>query len=79
MDKGIHIQVCLLVCHDLGIVLGCIMMNLYILLGLFQNHIHVIDLHGHIKNIAFKRDYSKKAEIARGYIAASSSLKVIYI
>jgi hypothetical protein len=55
------------------------MMNLYILLGLFQNHIHVIDLHGHIKNIAFKRDYSKKAEIARGYIAASSSLKVIYI
>jgi hypothetical protein len=35
MDKGVHIQVCLLVCHDLGIVLGCTMMSLYILLGLF--------------------------------------------
>jgi hypothetical protein len=31
MDMGIHIQVCLLVCHGLGIVLGCTMMSLYIL------------------------------------------------
>jgi hypothetical protein len=49
MGKGIHIDVCLLVCHDFGIVLGCTMMSLYILLGLFQSHIHVISLHGHIK------------------------------
>jgi hypothetical protein len=49
MDKGIHIQVCLLVFHGLGIVLGCTMMSLYILLGLFQSHIHVIGLHGCIK------------------------------
>jgi hypothetical protein len=48
MDKGIHIQVCLLIFHGLGIVLGCSMMSLYILLGLFQSHIHVIGLHGHI-------------------------------
>jgi hypothetical protein len=34
------------ICHDLGIVLGCTMMSLYILLGLCQSHIHVIDLHG---------------------------------
>jgi hypothetical protein len=49
MDKGIHIQVCLLVFHGLGIVLGCTMMSLYILLGLFQSHIHVIGFHGRIK------------------------------
>jgi hypothetical protein len=49
MDKGIHIQVCLVVFHGLGIVLGCTMMSLYILFGLFQSHIHVIDLLGHIK------------------------------
>jgi hypothetical protein len=54
-------------------------MSFYILRGLFQYHIHVIGLHGHIKNIGIRRDYSKKADIARGYIAASSSLKVIYI
>jgi hypothetical protein len=49
MDKGIHIQACLLVFHGFGIVLGCTMMSLYILLGLFQNYIHVIGLHGRIK------------------------------
>jgi hypothetical protein len=49
MNKGDHIQVCLLVCHGLGIVLRCTMMSLYILLGLFQNHIHVIGLHGRMK------------------------------
>jgi hypothetical protein len=49
MDKGINIQVCLLVFHGLDIVLGCIMMSLYILLELFQSHMHVIDLHGRIK------------------------------
>jgi hypothetical protein len=49
MDKGIHIQVCLLVFYFLGIVLGCTMMSLCILLGLFQSHIHVISLHGRIK------------------------------
>jgi hypothetical protein len=35
MDNGSHIQVCLLVCHSLGIVLGHTMMSLYSLLGLF--------------------------------------------
>jgi hypothetical protein len=79
MDKGIHIHVCLLVFHGLGIVLGCTMMSLYILLGLFRNHIHVIGLHGCIKNLAIRHDYSKTDEIARGYIAVSSSFKVIYI
>jgi hypothetical protein len=49
MDKGIHIQVCLLVFQGLSIVLGCTMMSLYILLGLFQNYIYMIGLHGHIK------------------------------
>jgi hypothetical protein len=49
MDKGIHIQVCLLIFHGLSIILGCTMMSLYILLGLFQNHIHMIDLHDRIK------------------------------
>jgi hypothetical protein len=49
MDKGICIYVCLLVCHGLGIVFGRTMMSLYILLGLFRSHIHVIDLHGRIK------------------------------
>jgi hypothetical protein len=49
MDKGIHIQVRLLVFHGLGIVLGCTMMSLCIMLGLFQNHIHVIGPHGRIK------------------------------
>jgi hypothetical protein len=34
MDKWISIQVCLLVCHGLGVVLGCTMMSLYVLLGL---------------------------------------------
>jgi hypothetical protein len=49
MDKGIHIQVSLLIFHGLGIVLGCTMMSLYILFGLFQSHIHVIGLYGRIK------------------------------
>jgi hypothetical protein len=49
MDKGICIQVCLLVFHGLGTVFGCTMMSLYILLGLFQSHIHVIGLYGCIK------------------------------
>jgi predicted esterase len=49
MDKGVHIHVCLLICHGLGMVLGCTMMSLYILLGLCRSHIHVIDLHGRIK------------------------------
>jgi hypothetical protein len=49
MDKGIHIQVCLLVLHDLGIVLGCTIMSLYILFGRFQSHIHVIGIHGRIR------------------------------
>jgi hypothetical protein len=44
MNKGIHIQVCLLVCHGLGIVLGRIIMSIYILLRLFRSHIHVIGL-----------------------------------
>jgi hypothetical protein len=57
MDKGIHIQVCLLVFHGLGIVLRCTMLSLYILLGLFQSHMHVIGLHGRIKV-----DYSIEAE-----------------
>jgi hypothetical protein len=35
--------------NGLGIVIGCTMMSLYILLGLFQSHIHVISLHGRIK------------------------------
>jgi hypothetical protein len=48
MDNGIHIQVCLLVCHGLGIVFVCTMMSLYILLGLYQSHIHMIGLHGSI-------------------------------
>jgi hypothetical protein len=38
-----------LVFHGLGIVLGCTMMSLYILLELFRNHIHMISLHGCIK------------------------------
>jgi hypothetical protein len=49
MDKGIHIRVYLLIFHGLGIVLGSTMMSLYIFLGLFQSHIHVIGLHGRIK------------------------------
>jgi hypothetical protein len=49
MDKGISIQVCLLVFHGFGIVLGCTMMSLYILLRLFQSYIHVIGLHGRIE------------------------------
>jgi hypothetical protein len=49
MDKGIRIQVCFLICHGPGIVLGCSMMSLYIILGLFQSHIPLIDLHGRIK------------------------------
>jgi hypothetical protein len=49
MDKGIRIQVCLLVFHDHGIVIERIIMSLYILLVLFQCHIHMIGLHGHIK------------------------------
>jgi hypothetical protein len=39
----------------------------------------VIGLHGCIKNLAIRHDYSKTDEIARGYIAVSSSFKVIYI
>jgi hypothetical protein len=49
MDKRIRIQVCFLVCYGLGIVLGCTMMSLYIMLGLFQSHIPLISLHGRIK------------------------------
>jgi hypothetical protein len=33
-------------------VLGHQIVNLYILLGVFQNHMHVIMLHGRIKNIS---------------------------
>jgi hypothetical protein len=47
--KGIHIQVCLLIFYGLNIVLGCTIMSLYILLGLFQSHIPVIDPHSRIK------------------------------
>jgi hypothetical protein len=49
VDKGFHIQVCLLVCHGLVIVLGRTMMSLYILVGLFWSHIYVIGLHDCIK------------------------------
>jgi hypothetical protein len=59
IDKGIHIQVCLLVFHDLDMVVGCTMMSLYILHGLFQSHIHVIDLHGCIKIDYYIEDKNK--------------------
>jgi hypothetical protein len=72
MDKGIHIHVRLLIFHGLGIVLGCTMMSLYILLGLFQSHIYVIGLHGRISLITAYR-----LKICRGHVTMSSALRFI--
>jgi hypothetical protein len=40
--QGIHIQVCLVVHHGFGIVLGCQIMNPYNIVGLFQNRMCLI-------------------------------------